>query len=127
MNTHSISARCAKFIVAAVLLVSAQPASAALIHVEEAYELKLRLVERWPVGDTAQMIVRPCTDCERIYLRITDDTAYYLRWNGPRITWRQFTDARTSGGMSQDTSLAVFFDPENLNVTRVVLNAESQQ
>ena len=126
MKTEKPIMKIARKGLAVALLCWMLPAIAALVVVEDAYELSARDVERWPLGDTASLVVRPCDTCERVYLRVTEETAYFHGANGPQITRRNLSDARALGQIKPDASLTVFYQPDNQQVTRIVVYTEAE-
>lgn len=107
-------------IVALIMLTWSGTASGALDRIEEAYELDAGQL-RFPTYTTDQVIIRPCDTCEPQRLQATDKTTY--RIGNRNMALDRFLQAMSLSRDKKDQLITVFYRPETLEVTRIVVAA----
>lgn len=101
------------------------PARAVLETVEEAYELSLLQV-RMPASSGDSVVIRTCATCEPIRLRVDAQTTYRLAYNKPPVSLAEMNSFIGAVADRQKTAVAVFYDPESLVVTRIILATQGR-
>ena len=107
-----------------ILLVWNRATHAALQLVEQAYELDSTQVERWPLADDGQLIVKPCKTCDSVILNVDANTRYLTSFRGSRISLAELLNLKTRVGGRESANVYVFYSTENNLVTRLVLDAD---
>ena len=105
----------------ALLLAWLTSANSALRRVESAYELEVRQV-RLPESVGGRVIVRPCTGCRMVVLRVDEATTYHLAVNGPPVMLPELLRAVDAIGARDDGLIYVFYRADSDLVTRIVLS-----
>jgi hypothetical protein len=103
-----------------VTLSLSTPAGAVLETVEEAYELTLLQV-RMPASSADSVVIRTCATCEPVRLRVNAQTTYRLAYGEAPVSLAEMNSFIGAIADRQDTAVAVFYEPESLVVTRIVL------
>ena len=114
----------AMMMLAVILLVWNRATHAALQLVEQAYELDSTQVERWPLADDGQLIVKPCETCDSVILNVDANTRYLTSFRGSRISLAELLNLKTRVGGRESANVYVFYSTENNLVTRLVLDAD---
>lgn len=122
MESRANNVLIAMMMLAVILLVWTRATSAALVATEQAYELDASQIERWPLGDDGSLILRPCGGCDRVVLRVNAETRYGRSLSGPAMTREELLQLKSTGAVSGDTLVYVFYRPDDGVVTRLVLD-----
>ena len=112
--------------IAAVALTAFAPAHAALIAVEQAYELNVAQIERWPLSDTGRLVIRTCRTCESIALRVDAATRYRLGMGGAAVSRDELVRLQATLNDRDGTHVFVFYRPDDGVATRIVLDIEER-
>jgi len=103
----------------ALLLGLAMPVSAALIALEEAYELDTADVTL-PGHRAGRVIMRACAGCDATVHRVAEATTYHIGADTSPVT---LDELRAAVDADPGNLIYVYFKPETLVVTRIVLDA----
>ncbi len=103
---------------AAIALAWSGTAFGALELLEDAFELDLTQL-RLPSFSTDQMTIKECDDCETRTVRVDNKTTYHL--GGQSMDLNEFLRATSLLGEKQENMVTVFYLPESLVVTRIVV------
>ena len=109
---------------AIILLTWGQVTQAALQATEQAYELNVHMVERWPLGDEGSIVLYPCEDCDRVVLRVNAATRYGNSLSGPDISRNELLQLKATLSGGQDAFVYIFYRPDDQTATRIVLDAD---
>jgi len=134
MESKSLHVLITMTMLAVILLVWTRATNAALERVEDAYELPLAQVERWPLSDSTNIVIRPCDRCDRVVLHVSRETCYLT--GTPARKTERCRLSRNRGKSARDSLLRrkskihdrdnafvyVFYDPENRSVASIVLD-----
>jgi len=108
------------------LLTYATLADAALEIKENAFEVQLEQIQRWPLGEGDSLVVRPCRGCETQTLQVTGATRYAAGLDNAQIL--TLPEAlRMKAKMRNDPThiILVFYRPDDHpdagQVTRLIL------
>ena len=108
----------------ALALCLALPAAhAALDRIEEAYEVAPGDV-RIPAYNNGRLTVSPCEGCDEVALRASVFTRYFAGSPRLQVSRAELIEAASSSTVQANGIVYVFFNPETLEVTRVVLDAD---
>ena len=123
-----------KFLIRATMLLTALTVSltfvnfawAALEAKEEAYEVQLEQILRWPLREGDSLVVRPCRGCEAQTLRVTGETEYATGPYGNRQSSDLSEILSMKSKIRSDTAhlILVLYDPDNQQVTSLILVAD---
>jgi len=100
-------------------------AQAMLNRIEEAYELDLTQISL-PTHATGKVTVKACAGCDTVKLRADARTNYQLGFDSAAVTLRELTNAADAVRDRSATPIFVFYKPESLVVTRIILGAASR-
>jgi len=112
--------------IATIMLTVLPPTHAALVAVEEAYEINAAQVERWPLGDTGSLVIRSCSSCESIALRVDETTEYRLSMAGDKVSRDELVRLQATLRDRKGTHVYIFYRPRDGVATRVVLNVDKE-
>ena len=104
------------------LALAVPAAQAALDRIEEAYEVTPRSV-RLPGYNNGRLTVTPCEGCDEVALRASVFTKYFSGSPRLQVTRAELAEEASSATAQAEGIMYVFFNPETLEVTRVVLDA----
>jgi len=134
MESKSLNVLITMTMLAVILLVWTRTTNAALERVEDAYELRLEQVERWPLADSTSIVVRPCDQCNRVVLHVSRETCY-LAGTPHKQTERCKRDANRGKKAREDllrrkstvrnpgdAFVYIFYRPEDQSVACIVLD-----
>jgi hypothetical protein len=124
MESKSLNVLITMTMLAVILLVWTRATNAALERVEDAYELRLEQVERWPLADSTNIVVRPCSRCDRVVLQVNAATRYSNGLRGADIGREELLRVKSTIRDRDNTFVYIFYRPENSSVTRIVLDAD---
>lgn len=99
-------------------------AHAALEVIEEAYELNAEQILRWPLRAGDSLVVRPCAGCGTETLKVTEQTRYATGFDAPSISLSDLLRKKSLSHDSADHLIVVFYRPDDLHVTRIVLQTD---
>jgi len=105
-----------------ILLVGIPSAQAALEALEQAYDMTADKVERWPLGDHASIVFRPCASCERLAISVSPATLYARSLSGAFISRAELLELKSVLSNTDDTFVYVFYRPDDGIATRIVLD-----
>ena len=97
-------------------------AQAALDRIEEAYEVVPGDV-RIPGYNNGRLTLTPCAGCDEVALRASVFTKYFSGSPRLQVTRAELAEEASSATAQAEGIMYVFFNPETLEVTRVVLDA----
>jgi hypothetical protein len=101
------------------------PARAVLETIEEAYELALLQV-RMPASSGDSVVIRKCGTCEPVRLRTNANTTYHVGHGTPPVPLAEMNRTIASITDRDSAAIVVFYEPESLVVTRVMLSFASR-
>ena len=107
---------------AVLTLAFASLAQAKLERLEKSFELQLTQIS-WPAHATGKVTIKPCAACDTVRLRVTDATSYHIGARTPGVTLQELIDAVRD---QPNTAVGVFYQPESLVVTRIILATASR-
>jgi hypothetical protein len=120
-----ISKRCSILPVLLVLsLAFITTGQAALEVYEEAHELKSEQITHWPLRAGDNLIFRPCVNCAVKTLKVTDQTRYSSGFDSASISLSEVLRQKSLLRKDTEHVVVVFFLPEELQVTRLILQTE---
>ncbi|MDH3977327.1 MAG: hypothetical protein OEU86_02335 [Gammaproteobacteria bacterium] len=99
-------------------------AHAALQIIEEALELRTTQVMSWPLQSGNAIVVKTCDDCETKSLLTSSATRYSAGFGEPEITLKELLRIKDRGAGYQQIGVMVFYDPDTLTVTRLILDIQ---
>jgi hypothetical protein len=102
-------------------MVFSTSAHAALEVFEEAYELNSTQIIRWPLRAGDSLIIRPCIGCSTRALRVSAETRYATGFNTAPVSLRDLLRVKSKLHDTENYLIAVFFLPDKLLVTHIVL------
>lgn len=108
-----------------VTLSLSTPAGAVLETIEQAYELTLLQV-RMPGSSADSVVIRTCATCDPVRLRVNAQTTYRLAYREPPVSLAEMNSFIGAVADRQKTAVAVFYDPESLVVTRIILATQDR-
>lgn len=108
-------------VLVAIVVTFGKPSQAAMEIVEDGLEATPRQIE-WPTFDNGRLVVRPCTGCESIALKVTPETAYRLEYSGPTVSRQELIRLAMDGRDVDKRLVYVFYVRKSRQVTRVVLD-----
>lgn len=123
MQQKSLNLLLALFMLIAIVFMWTKTTQAALEIVEEAFEVTPGQIE-WPSYDDGRLVVTPCRACKAVALRVSIETGYFLGFSSPLLTRQVFIQNATSNSNFRNSTVTVFYRPEDRHVTRVVLDVE---
>ena len=97
-------------------------AQGALDRIEEAYEVAPGDV-RIPGYNNGRLTLTPCQGCDEVALRASVFTKYFSGSPRLQVTRAELAEEASSAQVQAEGIMYVFFNPETLEVTRVVLDA----
>lgn len=106
---------------AATLALWSAAAPAALKNVENAYESEARQVTL-PANPRGQVVIRACTGCKPVVLRVDDQTRYLVGAMNPPVSLAELRAAAAADGADKRL-VTIFYNLESGIVTRIVLSA----
>ncbi|MFQ5636210.1 MAG: hypothetical protein ACE5G3_12885 [Gammaproteobacteria bacterium] len=124
MESRTATAMIATMMLAVILLVWARATQAALGVVEQAYEIELWMVERWPLGDAGSIVLRPCEECSSVVLRVSADTAYRRSGSAVNISREEMLRIKAMLGSDTGALVYVYYRPDDDTATRIVLDTD---
>jgi hypothetical protein len=95
----------------------------ALRVIEAALELDPASV-RLPRHEAGQLVVRECSSCDVLILRVDAGTTYHIGVSSPAISLQQLLD-EAAARRKKLAGIYVFYRPEAKTVTRVILSTRS--
>lgn len=104
---------------------TAGAAHGALVAIEEAYEVELTALEL-PAHAGGRVGLRPCAGCARVSLALGEGTRYLLGGSADGVTLPAFREAIARTVDPRRAVVYVFYDPDALIVTRLVLDGASR-
>ena len=107
-------------LVAAALALWSTAAPASIKNIENAYESDPAHVVL-PAASGGQIIIRECSGCTPVVLRVDAATRYFVGASNPPVTLAALRTAAADGAASR--LLTVFYSLETGIVTRIVLSA----
>ncbi len=110
----------------AVSLVFNTTSEAALEVVEKTYELTTEKILRWPLRAGDSFVIKPCSGCDVATLQVTDETRYATGFGTPAIPLRELLKKKSQLRNSAEGLVIIFFQPSNLQVTRMILQTKSK-
>jgi len=110
---------------AALTLAYTGLAQAMLNRIEEAFELQLTQVSL-PAHAHDKVTVNACAGCDTVKLRVDVRTSYHLGFDSAAVTLGELTDAADAVRDQSETPVFVFYKPDSLVVTRIILGAASR-
>jgi len=113
----------ATLIVTTTLLAATPATHAALDVVEQAYEIDATLVERWPLGDTGSIVLRPCAGCDTVVLGVDANTKYRSSRSSLDVTREELMEIKSMLSNPDDALVYIFYRPDDSVATRIVLDA----
>lgn len=117
-----MSTRTSLIVAAAVLALWSAGASADWKNVENAYESDTAHVSL-PGNAGGQVVIRECSSCDPVVLRVNNQTAYFLgRVSSPPVSLAALRKA-AAADPAGSRMLTVFYSLESNVVTRIVLGA----
>jgi hypothetical protein len=122
METGRTNILIATMMLGVILLVWNRSTQAALETIEQSYELTANLVERWPIGDDAHIVLRRCGGCEPVMLRVDAATRYGRSLLGRDITRDELLRLKATLRDADKTFVYVFYRPDDGTVTYFVLD-----
>lgn len=115
----NIRAQCAIFL---LLAGSLSAGHAAIRQIEQAFELTPAQLEL-PARPDAQLTIRPCTGCRIVALRVTPATQWYSSLAERRpVGQAAVLEILRTASSDPQTLIHVFYEPQTLRVSRVVLD-----
>ncbi len=113
-------------LILALLLMFSTSAQATLQAHEQAYEIKAAQIVRWPLRAGDSLVVKPCTDCDIQTLRVTDHTKYAIGFgrDAETITLNELLRQKSLLRDENNHLIVIFFQPDDRQVSRVVLQTE---
>jgi len=107
-------------------------AHAALELKEDAVEVQLEQIQRWPLGEGDSLVLRPCRGCELRTLQVTAATRYATGFAhdgaSPALTLPETLRLKSTLRNDPTHTIVVFFRPDNHpdagQVTRLILLAD---
>ncbi len=110
---------------AVLTLAFASLAQAKLEHLEKSFELQLSQIS-WPAHATGKVTIKPCAACDTVKLRVNDQTSYHIGVRTPGVTLQDLINAADAVRGQPNTAVGVFYQPESLVVTRIILVTASR-
>ena len=122
MESKTSNVLIATMMLAVILLVWTRGAQAALVATEQAYELTVDQVERWPLSDNGRIVLRACATCETVALSVDANTTYRSSQSSLNITREEMLQIKSMLGNPDDAFLYIFYRPDDDIATRIVLD-----
>lgn len=95
---------------------------ATIRQIEQAFELSPAQIQL-PARPDAQLTVRPCADCRVVALRVTAATQWYSSLSERQPAGQPAVlEIYHTASSNPQTLVHVFYEPQTLRVTRVVLD-----
>ena len=127
MTNHRLFTRATMLLTAlTVSLAVSTPAWAALETKEEAYEVRIDQIQRWPLRAGDSLVVRPCRGCDLQTLRVTAETRYATGLDENSETMTLSETLRKKSRIRNDANhlILVFYRPDDHQVTRLILRTD---
>lgn len=110
-------------IIAMALAMAIPAAQAALEGIEDAYEVSPGDV-RVPAYNSGRLTIMPCEGCDEVALRASGLTRYFAGNPRLQVSRAELIEKASSSTVRANGIMYVFFKPDTLEVTRVVLDAQ---
>ena len=120
-TTHTIMNRTMTITLAALLLMATGVTHGALVILEDSFEVDLTQVTL-PVYPGTSVVVRLCSDCNKVVLEIDRRTTYYIGVGSKAITPEEFHAALDAIQDPRNGLVYVMYRPDSRVVTRIMLS-----
>jgi hypothetical protein len=110
--------------VAVILLIWNQATNAALQLIEQAYEVDSTQIERWPLADDGNLILKPCETCDSVILSVDGNTRYLTSFGGNAIPLEALLQLKSLIRGRKGTYAYIFYTAEDNLVTRLILDVD---
>ena len=110
-------------LICAAVLSFSGPLSASMQIVEQAHELTMSHVLRWPLGNGDSLVFRRCEDCATQTLKISAISSYAFNGN-ESLTLDELLRIKTGIRRNQEHVIVVFYEPESRAITRLIIQTE---
>ena len=91
---------------------------------EQAHELKLAQILRWPLRAGDSLVYRRCEACATETLRLTSASKFATAFDGSSVSLADLLRIKTGVRRNQVHVVTVFYLPESREVTRLILQTE---
>ena len=108
----------------ALLVTSVGPLHAALVIKEQAHELDMSQVLRWPLRAGDSLVFRQCGDCPTETLKLTADSVIATGLDGSVTTLKELLRARAKMRRNEPHVIAVFYFPDSREISRLILQTD---